>query len=434
MLDIFGTKLYISKTYRLTSAVQRSSKTLSFKPFQKITAQKMGGGSAAVVDKFTDHVIDDFSHAQRASFTPGPELDAQTVRLGERALVDIESLIIDDKPTSLMLLKWSRHAVVQATCCGVFGIAHPFLDPKVEDAYWTWQAWLVHSMAGVDITGRGNRSRAIVFDAMQRYCAQTPTDIAPVVTERSRVMREAGLSEKEIADQQGSFCIAAFANTVPTLFWTIYELFSRPTLLAAVRDEITSTAISGSSEKAFTLDVTILKTKCPLILSVMQETQRMRHVHAYIRKVTEDTLLDGKWLLKKGHFLQMPCEPIHREKTVWGEAADNFDPYRFMPSKGHKSVPPSSFAAWGAPPHLCPARRFATTEILIVLALLAVRTDIEPEGGRWEENPAVDLADIVTLHNPKRDIKVKVQRRKEWLGEWRLDMGESKTRGPLASG
>jgi hypothetical protein len=29
-----------------------------------------------------------------------------------------------------------RSMVVQASSCGVFGEQHPFVDPKVEQAYW----------------------------------------------------------------------------------------------------------------------------------------------------------------------------------------------------------------------------------------------------------------------------------------------------------
>ncbi|KAF4554116.1 Cytochrome P450-like protein 38 [Elsinoe fawcettii] len=433
-LDVIGTKFYISKTHRLMSAIQKSSKTLSFKPFIRTAARRMGGASQATVDKLTDPVIDDFSHVMKSTLAPGADLDAQNLRMGNRVLVDIDALIEDGTNSEIMLHEWVKHAVVQASSCGILGVQHPFLDQKVEDAFWLWQTYLLQHMAGLDVTGRGYAAREVVVNAFIKYCKSTPSDAAPVITERSRILREAGFSELEVAKQQGTFGTAAYANTVPTLYWTIHELYSRPDLVAAVRQEILSTSVSGSKEKGFALDVSAVKTKCPLTLSVLQETQRTRHVHANIRKVSEDTLLDGKYLLKKGNFLQMPGQPVHREKSVWGDSADVFDPYRFVPSDDKKPVPPSSFVAWGAPPHLCPARQFATTEVMIVIALLVIRVDITPASGVWEKAPAVNKSDLITLHNPLKDVGVRVKSRDDWAGAWGLKMGESKMRVSLASG
>ncbi|KAG8624056.1 hypothetical protein KVT40_009032 [Elsinoe batatas] len=438
-LHVLGTKLYISKTHRLTTAIQKSSKTLSFKPFIKTASQKLGGAGDDTLKLFTDDFLDDFSHAMKSTLGPGPDLDAQNMRMGKRVLVDIDELT-NGASTVVKLHQWTMHAVVQASSCGVFGEKHPYLDQKVEDAFWTWQSYVLQHFANLDFTRKGYAARETVFKAFKTYCRKLPLDVAPVIAERQRVLLEGGVSEDNAAQQQATFSVAAFANTTPTLYWTIHELYARPDLLAAVRKEVISTAVSGSHEKGFALDVSALKTKCPLTLSVFQETQRTRNIHANIRKVTEDTLLDGKYLLKKGHFLQMPGGPVHHERTTWGPTADTFDPYRFVPAPAvsgqgtKRSVPQSSFISWGAPPHLCPARQFATTEILIVVALLAVRVDIEPMKGEWVLQPPVQKADLVTLHNPKKDVEVRVRRREKWEGKWGLKMGESTTRVSLASG
>jgi cytochrome P450 len=299
-----------------------------------------------------------------------------------------------------------------------------------------WQDYLPLHLINLDITGKGYAAREIVFDAFRKYNKNIPVDVSAVYMARLRSMQEAGIDEDDICKQQATFGTAAFANTVPILYWTIYELFSRAELLDEVRREVTEQAVSGTKETGFVVDVAALKTKCPLLLSVYQETQRTRHVHANIRKVTEDTLLDGKYLLKAGQFVMMPGQPVHSNQTTWGESADVFDPYRFMPKDGSdkKAIASSSFVAWGAPPHLCPARQFAATEILIVLALLSVRCDMAPTSGQWAKNPALNTGDMATVYTPKKDVEVQVRRRGEWDGEWSLRMGESKTRVSLASG
>ncbi|KAF4943229.1 hypothetical protein FSARC_14980, partial [Fusarium sarcochroum] len=326
---IFNTKLYIAKTARLIPVIQKASKTVSFRPFMQTASKLMGDAKPETVEVFGSEWLESFSHAHKNGLAPGRNLDKQNLRMGDRALVDIDALLANGKDgvSKVFLLEWSKYAVVQASACGIFGVEHPFRDPKIDQAFWTWQSYLPLHMVNLDITGKGYAAREIVFDAIRKYNKSIPSDASLVYTERLRTMQEAGIDEDDICKQQAAFGIAAFANTVPIMYWAIYELFSRPDLLEEVRKELFEQAISGTKETGFKLEVAALKTKCPLLLSVYQETQRLRHVHANIRKVTEDTLLDGKYLLKAGHFVMMPGQPVHTNKTTWGDSADTFDPY-----------------------------------------------------------------------------------------------------------
>ncbi|KAK7428006.1 hypothetical protein QQZ08_005437 [Neonectria magnoliae] len=431
-LSIFNTKLYVANSQRLTPPIMKASKTLSFRPFVQTAARLMGDATNETYEIFGTDMVDDFSHAMKSSLAPGPYLDEQNLRMGKRAIRDID--ILAQKP-KVFLLDWVRRAVVQASSCGIFGEEHPFRDPDVEAAFWIWQSYLPLQMVSLDLMRKGDAARHVVFNAFRSYCNAVPNDASQLFLERSRTLREAGVCEEDISKQQATFGTAAFANTVPALYWTIHELFSRPEVLEQVRVEVVSQAVSGS-KGLFKLDVAALKTKCPLLLSVYQETQRTRHIHANIRKVTTDTLLDGQYFLKAGNYVQMPGHPIHTSTSIWGNSADAFDPYRFMPrdDTDRKAVVPSNFVAWGAPPHLCPARQFASTEILIVVALLAMRCDLIPSKQPWERNPDVNVGDLVTIYNPKKDVQVDVKEREEWVGTWSLELGESKTRVPLASG
>ncbi|KAM5349248.1 hypothetical protein ACJ41O_005755 [Fusarium nematophilum] len=438
-LSILRTKIYVARTLRLTPVIQRASKTLTFRPFMQTAARVMGDATNETYEIFGTKMIDDLSHAMRNSLAPGPLMDEPNLRMGEQILREIESLVHSkgsDKPR-VFLLEWTRHAAVQASSAGVFGKVHPFRDPGVETAFWTWQAYLPLHMAGLDLTRKGYAAREIVYEAFREYYKAVPSDASELFHARDRTMREGGVCDEDIYKQQASFGIGILANTVPSLHWAIYELFSRHDVLEEVRAEVAQHAISGTQESGFHLDVAALKTKCPLLLSIFQETQRTRHIHANIRKVTADTVLDGKYLLKAGNFVQMPGQPVHTNPEIWGGSAEDFDPYRFVPKDNgdRKPIPPSGFFAWGAPPHLCPARQFATTEILIVLAALATRSDIIPVvTGQWERNPAVNTGDLVTMFNPKKDVQVEVRERDEWSGSWTVEMGESKTRISLASG
>jgi cytochrome P450 len=243
---------------------------------------------------------------------------------------------------------------------------------------------------------------------------------------------------------QATLSTAAFPNTVPTLFWTIYEIYSRPDLLDEIRKEVSSKAVRKSEGGGFTLELAVLQTECPLLLSAYQETQRTRHSQVAFRMVLEDTLLDGRYLLKKGNVVHIPAKPTHKDTSIWGAQAAAFDPYRFVPAAGRAGgggekekakVVPSSFLAWGRPPYLCPARQFASTEILMIVALLVLRIDLAPVGGKGWEEPAVRSGmEIPTIPRPKEDMRLRITVRDEMAGSWKVIIGEGKTRISLASG
>lgn len=159
----------------------------------------------------------------------------------------------------------------------------------------------------------------------------------------------------------------------------VFEIFSRPELLQRLRSEILEHAVRiDKPDEAIELDVAALKTRCPLLLACLEETQRERGKHATIRKVQEDAMI-GPYPLKKNAYLHMPSQTVHLDSAVWGDDPHQYNPDRFL--DGHASPRSSnSFAAWGVAPRLCPARQLAATEILVLVALWVLRVDIVPTG------------------------------------------------------
>ncbi|KAI1116688.1 cytochrome P450 [Nemania sp. NC0429] len=466
-LGVLNFKVYISASSRLLPHIQKQSKALSFRPFLQLTARQYGEAGPETYEIFGGELPDNLSQSVRNSLAPGPHLDELSLRMGRRVLVDVEALAdLGRSGTRVRLLDWARHAVVQATSCAVYGTEHPFRDPEVEEAYWGWIPYLTSHLVGwLDVTGRGYALRRRVFDAHVAYCKDLPPDASHLVREHQRTLAAAGVPAADRAKQAAIFTIASFSNSAPTLYWMLWELFSRPDVLAAVRSEVEANAmVTVTPEDAdhgdkgarktgggatFVLAVAALKTRCPLLLSVFQETQRTRHVNPSFRRVMADTLLDGRYLLREGAYLQVPGNVIHGEPDLWGGSAAVFDPYRFVPGKQRPSPAAhddrdaaarhaSGFVPWGAAPYLCPARQFAATEILIVAALLAVRFDIRPASasasGTWDKAPALSISDLATLSPPKHDIEMEISVREAWAGAWSLEMGESRSRVLLASG
>ncbi|KAL9040690.1 MAG: hypothetical protein Q9214_004383, partial [Letrouitia sp. 1 TL-2023] len=114
-----------------------------------------------------------------------------------------------------------------------------------------WQTYLTTHLAGIDPLGNGYAAREKVFKAYMNYFKAPPDDRSHLLKDHHRVLTEAGISETDYAKQAGIFTIASFPNSAPTLYWTIYELFSRPGILAEVRREVEEQAVSRSREHVF---------------------------------------------------------------------------------------------------------------------------------------------------------------------------------------
>ncbi|KAM7210403.1 hypothetical protein V8F06_014220 [Rhypophila decipiens] len=112
--------------------------------------------------------------------------------------------------------------------------------------------------------------------------------------------------------------------------------------------------------------------------SSYQETLRHRSMGTSVREVMQDTMLDGRWLLKKGAMLQMPSRIIHQDSGLWGSDVADYNPRRFLPEERKNRPSNICFRAFGGGETLCPGRHFATNEALAVVALFVVRFDMVP--------------------------------------------------------
>ncbi|KAJ5013161.1 hypothetical protein K4K57_003128 [Colletotrichum sp. SAR 10_99] len=248
------------------------------------------------------------------------------------------------------------------------------------------------------------------------------------------------------------FDMAMLANYAPTAFWAVYEILSRPKLVQEIREEVRK-AITKGDEADWALDISILKTACPLLLSSIllssiQEAQRVNSLQAGIREILRDTTITAEHssvLLKKGSYLQINGISTLRDLETWGSDAAGFDPYRFIKMKrpgantpvvaAASELPPNAFSVWGVAPHVCPARWYATGGIMVLVAMLVLRFDFDVEGdlqipGRskvaWRK--PIPAKDFSTLPAPGEPVSVLLRARKELVGRWDVKIGTPSTR------
>lgn len=197
------------------------------------------------------------------------------------------------------------------------------------------------------------------------------------------------------------------ANTIPAAFWVIYRIFSDKTVMEACRTEV-SNAVTESSE-ASTVDLTLVLNSCPLLLSTYHEVFRYYGLANSVRIVSEDHMLGGQYLLKKGGLVMMSARAQHSNPAEWGANVKEFDYKRFAKTgDAEKRINPVAFRGFGGGTSLCPGRHFATSEILLLATLLLLRFDVQPKGGRWVHPSTAKSSQAEAVEQPDKDIEIKL--------------------------
>lgn len=243
--------------------------------------------------------------------------------------------------------------------------------------------------------------------------------VAPLTIDTAAIQRDYGFSSREIGATYVTIAHGALVNMVPTLFWCVAYVFSRPLLVTRLRDELLAAVVIEDVRKEgrqnVLVDADSIESCCPLLLSVFRETQRLVAIGTLHRRVVEDTIVSGdhgdsgetgqkqSYLLKKGTSILMPVANKHRSQLIRGATGNEFDADRFLglhPGNGNRNVPINAtvekvdsgedvlnesastrlrkmaYFPFGRGKELCPRRNFATTEVLSTMTVLILGYNI----------------------------------------------------------
>ena len=211
------------------------------------------------------------------------------------------------------------------------------------------------------------------------------------------------------------------ANTVPSAFWVIYRIFSNPIIMEECRHEV-SQAMKDNQDGTSTINLDFVINSCPILFSTFQEVFRYHGMANSVRVVSEDHMLDGKYLLKKGGLVMMSARAQHRNPANWGENVDEFYHKRFIKQQGGKRPHPAAFRGFGGGTTLCPGRHFATSEILLLASLLLLRFDIRPADHKpWVLPSTAKSSQAEAIEQPDEDLQVELVPRPEASDKtWRI--------------
>ncbi|OLN93262.1 Cholesterol 7-alpha-monooxygenase 3 [Colletotrichum chlorophyti] len=231
------------------------------------------------------------------------------------------------------------------------------------------------------------------------------------------------LSLETTAGMVATFIFGTNANSVPMSLWAMMELIADPELYQAVREECiaASTADPITGQRTFELEKLM---SMPLLQSVYIETLRLHVSINVTREVTQPITLDGH-LLASGSLIQAPSQIGQYNESVWGSdghPASEFWAGRHLKRSGGKveftmAGRTSSFFPFGGGSSICPGRVFAKQEIIMTLAALITRFEIEMiewthlDGSRSDRPAQNDLSYIGAVGiPPDRDMKIRWKR------------------------
>ncbi|KAJ4373466.1 hypothetical protein N0V86_007605 [Didymella sp. IMI 355093] len=335
------------------------------------------------------------------------------------------------------LFDFSAKLICHASNRTFFGPKNPYEKyPDLLDRFWEWESGMTAMLVGVlpNITARkAYKGLMACTEKFAEYLAADGlADAHYFIKQRNELHLRHGITDlTERGKIDVGLGIAINVNASITTFWLLSNVFSRPALLARLRDEIQQNGLSQPG----TLSFERLRDSCPVLYSVYRETLRYYAPMSSVRWVEADTMIANQYLVRKGSVVQAAGTALHQDKAVWGPDADKFNPDRFVLNTNgtrtnadgtfeeKSNVPPAAFRSFGGGRHMCPGRHFAAAEVLSLSAVMILGFDLEAvDNTAWNPPPNRKRL-VVSAMKPLEKVMVSMQRRKGYEGvKWKLQL------------
>jgi unspecific monooxygenase len=182
----------------------------------------------------------------------------------------------------------------------------------------------------------------------------------------------ARLDDLNIRHQILTFLVAGHETTSGALSFALYYLSRNPGVLAKAQAEVDE--ILGPDVDTEPTFEQVAKFR--YLRRVLDEGLRLwPTAPAFARSPRETTVLSTGHTMRPEDWTIVILPMMHRDKSVWGEDAEEFDPDRFLPENS-RGRPPHTYKPFGTGERSCIGRQFALHEAILVLARMLHRYDI----------------------------------------------------------
>ncbi|KAB8262944.1 cytochrome P450 [Aspergillus pseudonomiae] len=181
------------------------------------------------------------------------------------------------------------------------------------------------------------------------------------------------MTDESIMDNLITFLIAGHETTSGLLSFAFYQLLKYPEIYRKARQEVDDVVGEG------TIKVEHM-SKLPYIAAILRETLRINAtIPLFTVEAYEDTLIGGKYAVKKGETIVSLLAKSHLDPAVYGEDANEFKPERMLDDNFNRLTRefPNCWKPFGNGMRACIGRPFAWQEALLVMAMLLQNFDFE---------------------------------------------------------
>ncbi|KAK1543827.1 bifunctional P-450/NADPH-P450 reductase [Colletotrichum paranaense] len=174
------------------------------------------------------------------------------------------------------------------------------------------------------------------------------------------------MTDASIIDNLITFLIAGHETTSGMLSFAFFELLRQPAAYRKAQQEVDDVI----GQAPITIDHL---SKLPYLNAVLRETLRLcATIPAFAVEAKEDTLIGGKYPVKKGESIACLLGKSQLDPIVYGDDAGEFKPERMLDENFERTQKefPNSWKPFGNGMRACIGRPFAWQEALLATAML----------------------------------------------------------------
>jgi cytochrome P450 len=181
------------------------------------------------------------------------------------------------------------------------------------------------------------------------------------------------LDPDNIRQQVITFIVAGHETTSGALSFALHYLTRNPDVLARAKAEVD--ALWGASDNPEPTYTDVAKLR--YVRAVLDESLRLwPTAPGYLRVARKDTVLGGRYRIKKGQWVLVVLPLVQRDPQVWPDP-ERFDPDRFAPGQAKNRA--HAYKPFGTGQRACIGRQFALHEAVLTLGMILHRYDLTPE-------------------------------------------------------
>ncbi len=181
------------------------------------------------------------------------------------------------------------------------------------------------------------------------------------------------LDDLQMRYQVITFLIAGHETTSGLLSFVIYYLLQNPEIMAKAVAEVDRVLGPNLAHAPTPSQVTQLE----YITKILKEALRLwPTAPAYAVAPHKDVeIIGGKYEIKKAYQTVVLIPSLHKDKTVWGERADVFDPENHT-REAEAKRPSGAYKPFGNGQRACIGRQFAMQEAALLIGMILQRFEL----------------------------------------------------------